>query len=49
MSSNKFVSYACELFDKSHERTIVTVNSMVFGFLKNEEFDRGDGFSFWVY
>ena len=40
MSSNRFVSYACELFDKNPERTVATINSMVFVFLKNEEFDR---------
>ena len=49
MSSNRFVSYACELFDKNPERTVATVNSMLFVFLKNEKFDRGDDFSFWVY
>ena len=43
MSSNRFVSYACELFDKNPERTVATINSMVFVFLKNEEFDRGLG------
>ena len=41
MSSNRFVSYACELFDKNPERTVATVNSMLFVFLKNEKFDRG--------
>ena len=41
MSSNRFVSYACELFDKNPKRTVATVNSMLFVFLKNEKFDRG--------
>ncbi|XP_015578450.1 pentatricopeptide repeat-containing protein At4g33990 [Ricinus communis] len=41
MSSNRLMSYACQLFNKSPERTIVTVNCMVSGFLKNKKFDKG--------
>ncbi|XP_050222782.1 pentatricopeptide repeat-containing protein DOT4, chloroplastic-like [Mercurialis annua] len=41
MGANNLVTYACHLFDKSPDRTIVTVNSMVSGFLINKEFDKG--------
>lgn len=41
MSSNRSLSYACVLFDRIPERTVVTVNCMVSGFLKNKQFDIG--------
>lgn len=43
MRSNELVSYACLLFDRMPERSVVTVNSMVSGFLKNKQFDVGLG------
>ncbi|XP_020537488.1 pentatricopeptide repeat-containing protein At1g08070, chloroplastic [Jatropha curcas] len=40
-SVNGSVKYARVLFDKMPDRTVVTVNSMVSGFLKNNQFDFG--------
>ena len=42
-SAEKSMGYACALFDKIPEKTVVTVNCMVSGFVKNRRFDAGMG------
>ncbi|KAL5544455.1 hypothetical protein UlMin_008239 [Ulmus minor] len=37
------LNYACVLFDKMAERTVVTVNCMISGLVKNKSFDAGLG------
>ncbi|XP_062118618.1 pentatricopeptide repeat-containing protein At3g12770-like [Humulus lupulus] len=39
--SRSLMSFACVLFDRIPEKTIVTVNGLISGFVKNELFDAG--------
>ncbi|XP_034673950.1 pentatricopeptide repeat-containing protein At4g33990-like [Vitis riparia] len=42
-SAEKSMGCACALFDKIPDKTVVTVNCMISGFVKNKRFDAGVG------